>query len=137
MEAAIWNGLVFHMKRKKIGYGGEIGDKERLLPTEFKGVAGEGGIAKPASTPAAASTPTAPTATETAPDAGGDGGAADGLSGKLKIALRKLAKEVKASGGDHDAFAEKAFELDGVDGNSAAENAVMNDGDGSIWASAE
>jgi hypothetical protein len=137
MEAAIWNGLVFHMKRKKISYGGDIGEKERLLPTEFKGYVDAGKVTKPTTKPdtdqarKAAGVPAA-----SAPAAADNGAATEGLPAKLRIGLRKLAEDVKGGGGDHDAFLEKAFEMEGVEGNSAAENAVMADGADSIWAKA-
>jgi len=59
------------------------------------------------------------------------------LQPKTKAGLRKLAKEVKARGGSHNEFAELAFsDVDGVLDNPVAEDAVMNQDEGSIWASA-
>jgi hypothetical protein len=61
----------------------------------------------------------------------------DGLPQLLRAKLRKLAKEVKGSGGDHSAFAEQAFsDVDGVLDNATAEDAVMDTDAGSIWAEA-
>lgn len=37
---------------------------------------------------------------------------------------------------DHDTFVDAALELDGVEGNSALQRAIMKTGDGSVWAAA-
>lgn len=59
------------------------------------------------------------------------------LSPKVKVSLTKLAAKVKGDGGSHSLFAEMAFsDVDGVLDDPAAEQAVMDTGDGSIWASA-
>lgn len=121
MEAAIWKGLSFHMKRKEIDYGGEIGKKERLLPTEFIQGASKSSASKAKAAPveddgdADAETPAASSAPV--------------LKGALKVKLMKLAKEHD----DYDSFVEAAYELDGVDGNAAAE-AAIDDQDGGIFA---
>lgn len=39
MDATIWEGLTLHLKQNEIDYGGEIGKKNRLLPTGLGGVA--------------------------------------------------------------------------------------------------
>lgn len=49
-EAHIWEGLRFHLNSEEVDYGGEIGTRSRLLPTEFLG---EGGTAQPVSRSAA------------------------------------------------------------------------------------
>lgn len=122
-EAAVWPGLTFHMKRLKHNYGGEIGEIERLLPVEFKGVAGEGG-AKPAKA-TGATKKAAPTKAEPEGEADEAGAASSNgeLPVPLKAKLKKLARECET----HDQFIERAYtEVDGVDGNTAAEEAVMD-----------
>lgn len=52
-SASTWEGLTFHMKREKISFGGEIGDKEREMPTAFLGAAGETKTAGPGPSKAA------------------------------------------------------------------------------------
>jgi hypothetical protein len=116
MQANIWEGLSFHMKRRRIDYGGEIGEIERLLPTEFHGDKSKGAKTGGGSKPAASA------ASTTKEDTPADEPAADvpALKGALKVKLMKLAKECD----DHDTFLEKAYETEGVDGNPAAEAAV-------------
>lgn len=117
MEAAMWKGLSFHMKRKTVSFGGDIKDTERMLPTEFKGDGGSGTSNK------AATSNNAPTTVEAGTNGGG------GLSAKLKVDLMKLAKDCA----DHDTFVERAFtEVAEVNGNADAEQAVMDPG--GIWA---
>lgn len=53
------------------------------------------------------------------------------LDPKLKAKLRALAREHD----EHKAFVEKAFDIDGVLDNQVAEDAIMDQGEGSIWAS--
>lgn len=52
-----------------------------------------------------------------------------GIDPKLRLALVELAEAAD----DHDAFTEKALELDGVEGNREAEKLVLKTGPGSIW----
>ena len=40
--ASAYIGLKFHMKNEKKDFGGEIGEKEHLMPLEFLGVVGKG-----------------------------------------------------------------------------------------------
>lgn len=142
MQAGIWRNERFHMKRSEIDYGGEIGKKERLLPTTYLGAVGAGAAAAAPATQAAAqpaqAAPAGPrkaepgeVATEgvSAPSTAGEG-----MSATVKVALIKLAKECES----HDQFVERAYtEVDGVMGNPAAEEAVMAaDGGLSIWAKA-
>lgn len=115
-EAALWDGLSFHMKRKQIKYGGEIGTVERLLPDSF--IASGGGSKKSAPKPEPKSEP------KGEPESSGDEAPANGaLSAAEKAKLKVLAKKC----GTHDEFIEKAFtELEFVNNNSAAEDAVMD-----------
>lgn len=111
MEASMWVGLRFHMKRVEQGEGDF--KTTRPLPVSFLGVVGEGAGAAPkqaASAPAPASAP-----------ASTSNGA--GLSKVLEIKLKKLARESDT----HEDFIVAAFELDGVDGNADAERAVVDE----------
>lgn len=67
---------------------------------------------------------------ETAASSNG-GGPADDLDPKTKAKLRALAREHT----EHKAFVEAAFDVDGVLDNAVAEEAIMAQGEGSIWAS--
>lgn len=107
MEASMWVGLKFHMKRVEQGEGDF--KTTRPLPVAFLGVVGEGQAsapsgAAPASTPAATSNGT-------------------GLSKVLEVKLKKLAKDCAT----HEDFIVAAFELEGVDGNADAERAVVDE----------
>lgn len=106
MEASMWVGLRFHMKRVEQGEGDF--KTTRPLPVSFLGVVGEG------SAPAA---PAAP-APASAPAANGSG-----LSKVLEVKLKKLAKDSDT----HEDFIVAAFELDGVDGNADAERVVVDE----------
>lgn len=118
MEAGIWEGLSFHMKRRTIDYKGDIGEKERLLPTEFKGAKGQGAsgaTSTPATTPA--TTPAAaPTAAPT------NAGSEEAMTGKVRVALMKLARAASS----HDEFMEKAYDMPEVDTNPAVQAVVDN-----------
>lgn len=105
MEASMWVGLRFHIRRVEQGEGQY--KTTRPLPVEFLGVVSENGsaaAAAPAKTSAAAAN-----------------GA--GLSKVLEVKLKKLAKEAAT----HEDFIVAAFELDGVDGNADAERAVVDE----------
>lgn len=110
MEASMWQGLKFHMKRVEQGEGQF--KTTRPLPVQFLGEVGEGQASAPSGT--------APV-TESAPAPASTNGA--GLSKVLEVKLKKLAKE----SADHESFIVAAFELDGVDGNADAERAVVDE----------
>ncbi len=126
MHADIWHGMDFHWQRKEFSWkdGGETRTYNRTLPVKYNGVGG-GPVASSPSTsaaPAAASTPSA--ASNGSP----------AIDGKVKAKLRVLAREIKTAGGTHDTFVERAFgEVEGVNGDAAAEDAVMAYAAGSIW----
>lgn len=125
MDAAIWDGLAFHWNRKTFKYGGDIGDKERLVPTAFKGTigasggsgggGGSGAAATSTPAPAAAPAAAAPAATPTteAP-----------VTGKLRVNLIKLAKACAT----HDDFMEKAYEMPDVLNSPTAQALVDTPG---------
>jgi hypothetical protein len=104
MEASMWSGLKFHMKRIEQGEGQY--KATRPLPVSFLGVVGEG------------SAPTAPAA---APAPAASNGS--GLSKVLEAKLKKLARDSAS----HEDFIAAAFDLDGVDGNADAERAVVDE----------
>lgn len=124
MAAAIWIGMNFHWKRKEFSFknGGETQEYSRTLPDAYLGAGGT------VAAPVAASS--APTAT---PAANGNG---NGINGVVKAKLKVLARDVKTKGGAHDQFIERAFgEIEGVNGDAAAEDAVMDYSPASIWES--
>lgn len=124
MQAHTWEGLIFVWQRKEHDYGGDIGKKSKLMPVEFIGVRGDdgkvvkGGGAKSESAKA-----------DKAARSSSGGGR---LPAKLRAQLVTLAADYV----DHEAFVEAAMKLDDVQGNDAAEAAVLSTGDGSIWAEA-
>lgn len=66
-KASTYIGLKFHMKNKEFDYGGEIGKRDLLLPTDFLGVSGgpapKGAPAKKAAAPSVPASKSAPTPT--------------------------------------------------------------------------
>lgn len=108
MEASMWVGLKFHVKRVEQGEGQF--KTTRPLPVEFLGEVGEGQAAPAATAQPAASAP-----------ASTSNGA--GLSKVLEAKLKKLARDSAT----HEDFIVAAFELDGVDGNADAERAVVDE----------
>lgn len=121
MQASIWKGLGFHWNRKSFDYGGDIGSKERLVPTAYLGVKGGGGAAAGggggAAAAPAASTASAPAAADTpaaTPPASGE------VTGKTRVALIRLAKQCDT----HDLFMEKAYDMAEVADNPAAQALV-------------
>lgn len=121
-DASIWKGLTFHMERKAHNYGGEIGEIERLMPTELLKKGKSSGSSKSSSK-----------ASES--EASSDGNEY-GLDDDLYVQLVDLAKEVKSDDGDHDDFLKAAFKLEEVDGNRKVEKIVMDDSDESLFATA-
>lgn len=134
-DAGIFKGLAFDFERKdyEANIGGEKITYNRMLPVAVA----EGGEEKPAAKKAAGSTKKAAAKAKAEPeadDAGDEGGEAEEvkLPAKLRVALKKLAKECD----NHDEFVERAFEeVDGVEGDEAAEAAVMDSSESGIWAS--
>lgn len=104
-DAAAYEGLTLHMKQTEIDYKGEIGVKQVFLPVKFVSVGGD-------SAPA-----------QSAPEA-------EGLSAILRVKLIKAAKDAPS----HDDFILAAYEIPGVEGNPAAEAAVVDES--AIWAEA-
>ncbi len=92
--AAIWEGLRFHVKRKDVDYGGQIGVKQVLVPTKFLGEVGDNPKAETPATEAPAEAPAAPA------------GASNGI---LEAKLKGLAHSATS----HNDFIEKVLEAHG------------------------
>jgi len=86
-KASIWVGLQFHVERKDVDYGGEIGVKQVLVPTAYNGESGKADA--PVATP-----------TET--------GAAPVASNGSDAVLRAKVMALKAAP-NHDAFIEEVI----------------------------
>lgn len=154
-KAAMWVGTGWHLNSKVIHYGGEIGDKNKLVPTKFLGVGtnlaslGSGGgpvkatgVVKKAAPPKAAPTKAAGPVKKAAPKATeGNGAGSDVVdpNGNLIVGTLMWTSlyEIAMESDDHASFVERAFnEVHGVAGDELVEQAVMSDGDGSVWAKA-
>jgi hypothetical protein len=109
MEASMWVGLKFHIKRVEMGEGQY--KTTRPLPVQFLGEAGEGSTTAPAAS-------SAPAATMPATNTNGAG-----MSKVLEAKLKKLARDSAT----HEDFIVAAFDLDGVNGNADAERAVVDE----------
>lgn len=154
-NAAMWIGTGWHVNRKVVNYGGDIGEKDKLVPTSFLGEVtsildvqrGSGGsgtaggpqkaagpvakapVAKKAA-PVKKAAPTAqaaPTAAP-APEAPSNNG--------INPELREELKAIALGADTHEAFVEQAFELAAVSEDEAVQQEVMEAGEGSIWAEA-
>lgn len=140
--AAMWVGTGWHVNRKEVDYGGEIGKKDKLVPTKFLGVAndlmeltrgGGGNIPNPSGTAQkAAVAKKVPGVVKKAPAPAQPATTATGIDAELRGELKALALAAET----HEAFVEQAFELAAVSENDAAQQAVMDAGEGSIWAEA-
>lgn len=111
-----WVGTSWHVGTVSVPTTNPSTKKEtvsdKFVFTAFLGTTSTEAAAKPAAGAAKAS-----------------GKAATGIDPKLRLALVELAE----ASDDHDAFTEKALELDGVEGNREAEKLVLKTGPGSIW----
>lgn len=132
LDASIWMGLKFDFTKKDFSFKGGDGVEvsyNRMLVSKFYG----SGDATTAPTPAAGASST----TSTPTTSNGGAPAAD-LDVRVKTKLKLLAKSIRASNGEHDTFVERAFaEVEGVNGDGAAEDAVMAYDDKSIWGMAK
>lgn len=120
-RASLFDGMIFHMVQVTTKYGGDIGDISRLMPDKYLGMKGEG----------KAQTKAAPAKAAKAEAANGE------VPAKLKVALRKVAKEVIAAGGDYDDYLVKAYEVDGVMDDPDAEAFMLDDSPEGVWAKAQ
>lgn len=127
----------FHWKR--IPYktvGGE--EKMRLVPvgpSTTSKIAADGG--KSAAKAEKAAEKKAPAKAAAKKNSGDDGEDNGGLSAAVRAKLLMIAKRVKGEGGDHEAFVGAVFsEVEDADTDAAITAAVLDDGEGSVWAKA-
>lgn len=122
-EAKVWKGLKFHVEAhtETFTIDGDKREVTRIIATSFLGVEGE--VVKGAKAPSASK----PAASAPAASNGNGGGE---LSAVVKAKLKALA----AKHDSHDAFMEEAFAVDGVMGDSAAEQVVMDPSDAGFYA---
>lgn len=155
--ASMWVGTAWHMNAKTIDYGvidgQQIGEKQKLVPSSFLGEGttlasvgsgGSGGgpakaagvkkvapVAKAA--PAKAAAPVKKATKAVAAPAAAVNGTGLTEGSPLWDSLYAVAMESD----DHASFVERAFnEVEGVASDDAVGQAVMDDGDGSVWAKA-
>lgn len=120
-NAEVWAGLKFHVEAvtEKFTINGDEREATRIIATSFLGVEGDDKATKKAGTKSEKKD-------EAKAESNGDGG----VTGPLKAKLSALAKQHDT----HDAFMEAAFGVDGVMGDSAAEEAVMDTSDAGLYA---
>jgi hypothetical protein len=123
MEAATWDGLKFHMTNKEFSFtrDGDTQKYNRMLATEFLGTAGKKTAAKKAGGSARRA------ASATVEESNG------AVSGAMLVKLRKAAKEAN----DFEDFVERAFDIEGVDGDEEIEAVVLDESEDGIWAKAQ
>ncbi len=112
MDAATWEGLIFRLHNKQFSFknsDGEVIEYGRWIAMEFLGE----GKKKPKKRV------TKKVAAKTADD-DGDGEGEGDIPKALSIKLNRLAKAAET----YDDFLEKAFDVDGVDGNEEVEDAL-------------
>lgn len=132
-DAELYEGLSFHMKQKTINYGGEIGEKDRLLPEEFLGVV-EGESKKPAkkAKKTAKKSRTARKPARKAPRKAKK--AKPEVSEEIIEAITDIATEVVENDGDHETFTEACYEdIEFGDEEDAASELIEADDEDSIW----
>lgn len=126
-DAATWQGLYTYLEREPYSFNdsktGEKVERSRLVVRRIEKMgdakitngSGAGEVVERSSVRGNGSTEVAAT----------------GLDDRLVAKLRAVARQCES----HPQFVEKAFSMDGVLDNADAEAAVMDEGDGSIWAS--
>lgn len=128
-DATIWVGTRWTMGTVKVlrrnpTTGAET-EKDAIVFKEFHGRDLDG--AEPEAKPAAKTTAKKATGARKATPKDGP---PDDIDAELWDALLTLAREAD----DHDGFLEAALDIDGVEGNKAAQKAVMGTKAGSVWA---
>lgn len=142
-KAEMWVGTAWFVKGLKVNYGTingtEVGERTKLVPGEFlgeysslaelqRGSGGGSGAPAKSTGPAKKAAPVKKAAVKATAPANNNGG----INADLRDELKAL-----AMGADtHDAFVEQAFELAAVSEDEAVQQAVMDSGEGSIWAEA-
>lgn len=122
LDAGLFEDMEFYMETVTMDFGGEIGKKGYLFPKKYLG--GKDKKSKAAGAKSAAPKKEASESSD------------DELPTDLRNQLLKIAVAIKEEGKGYEDFVAAAFELDGVDGDAAAEAAVGDDSAGSIWAEA-
>lgn len=137
-DASTWQGLVLDLEREQLPeFEGSDGKMVKRSVLKVKQIVKMGDT-----TPTKAKSDDdgesvkASVTSGTSSGASGANGAGE-LDAKTKAKIKALAREVRSNGGSHSAFVERAFDIEGVLDNPVAEEAVIADGDGSIWASVE
>ena len=92
-HAAIWKGLRFRFAKVKLTYGGEVKDKETVLPVEYLGGDAEASASGGANGASASSEP-----------------AATSVLASLDPALLVKMKQIRTASGSHSAFVDKCLE---------------------------
>jgi len=128
-EANIWVGVGVHMNRVKKDYGGEIGEKEIMMPTACLGVKAAKAATKATAPAKAAPEPQAEAQEETQADTGATPEGSPVLVKKLTL----LAKKLK----DRDAFQTDAMDIAELNlkDNEALMASVLDDGPSGFYAS--
>lgn len=134
-DAATWLGLEVYVEREQFSWTDREGnnhDSSRLNVMRIEKIGDKvaGKTEKGETTEAAASVKS----NEPAEAPASSNGSGE-LDPKLKAKVRAAARQVKEAGGEHKAFVELAFDIDGVLDNPVAEEAIMDEGAESIWAS--
>lgn len=136
LDADVWVGLRFHMETEEQTFKFRDGTERttgRVICKKFLGVAGDDDKKKSTAKKPAKSEPKPDAEDADAGEGGGDDKGSDaGIAAPLRAKLTATAKSAKS----HDDFMEKAFGLDGVMGNDAAEQAVMDASDDGLFAKA-
>lgn len=116
LVAATWEGMRFvlgSIEHETTNKNTDTKSKKQLVvPVEFLGVGADEKLSTPAKAPQVDPT-------------------------DLDPALTATLLELAGNSADHDTFMAAAFSVEGVEGNAAAENAVMQAGKGSIWAKSQ
>lgn len=110
LNADLFDGMRFHFENTTFAGGKDFDDYDKIMPTAYLGEGSE-------------TNGTAPAGSNAAPK--GE------LSHVVRTQLEELAASIKADGGTHDTFVERAFGIPNVDGNEVAEAAVLDQG--AIW----
>jgi hypothetical protein len=149
MRAEMYIGTIWHWDRVTFKYGGEIGDKDRLMPNKFIGMKGAVGATTGATTPAKA-----PGATKAAPaKAAAKKAAAPAQAAQAKREPEPTPEpgtpavdegseawnqlwDLAMAADDHGKFVEAAFELEGVADDEGVQQIILDDGEGSLWGKA-
>ncbi len=117
-EAKVWQQTKWHFKRETVHYGGEISDKEILLPNRFLGLDGE--LPKSESAKPATSTESSAPSVQSA-GASGTPSVRDQLKGMVALL-------------DPDQFKAAAIQIPGVISDPALLQEVLATGENSFWA---